>query len=196
MTAVIEQVHVRNPASLRRPLPELLDVVENAANTSHKRGLALEAVSVQVVRLVGARLLGWRVRGTATGGAEVDVVADTVQPPYLLIQIQSKASAINGREVIDREVGVATALKSNVILFVTAKNVGAAARRAAAMHMRETALAILFLAGADLRGGLAGITAAMRREWAVVRKIRSERGQERTHELDVVTREVVDGAPA
>jgi hypothetical protein len=183
MNTVLEQVHLQDPASLRRPLSDLLDVVDSV-QSNHKRGLALEGVCIQIVRLLGARFLGWRLRGDQTGGAEVDVVAETLGAPYLLIQLQSKASAITGREIVDREVGVAAALKSNVILFVTAKNVGPAARKAAATHMQESGIAILFLKGTDLRGGMAGITAAMRREWQIVRAIRSKRGQQRTQSFD------------
>lgn len=182
LEAVVEQVHLQDPASLRRPLPDLLAVVDDSARTNQERGMALEGVCIQVVRLAGMRFLGWRVRGDDTMGAEVDVVADTAGAPYLIVQVQSKASAITGREIIDREVGVSAALKSNVILFVTAKTVGPAARKAAAMHMQESALSILFLEGADLRRATGGtnIGAALAREWERVRDIRSRRGQERT----------------
>jgi hypothetical protein len=183
MNTVLQQLHLQDPASLRRPMNDLLDVVDSV-QSNHKRGLALEGVCIQVMRLLGARFLGWRLRGDQTGGAEVDVVAETIGAPYLLIQLQSKASAITGREIVDREVGVAATLKSNVILFVTAKNVGPAARKAAATYMQESAIAIIFLEGTDLRGGMAGIAAAMQREWQIVRAIRSKRGQQRTQSFD------------
>jgi hypothetical protein len=77
---------------------------------------------------MGARFVDWRQRGVETGGAEVDLVTESIGAPYLLIQVQSKASAITGRGRIDREVGVASSLKSNAILFVTAKRVGLARR--------------------------------------------------------------------
>lgn len=120
---------------------------------------------------------------TKTAGAEVDLVAEASNDPYLLIQLQSKASAINGREIIDREVGVAQSLKSNVILFVSAKNVGGAARRAAAAYMQETSLAVLFLDGTDISGGAAAVAAGIAREWGHVRLIKAKRGQERTRAM-------------
>ncbi len=184
MNAVLDQVHLLDPASLRKPLPDLLDIVDDTSKTSHARGLALEGVCIQVVRMLGARFVAWRLRGDQTSGAEVDVVAETLEKPYLLYQIQSKASAINGREIIDREVGVAGALKSNVILFVSAQKVGPAARRAASTHMQESNLAILFLEGKDLRGGIAGVAAAIECEWRIVRSIRSRRSQQRTQSFE------------
>lgn len=185
MNAVVEQAHLQDPASLRKPLPDLLAVVNDDKRSNHDRGLALEGVCIQVARLAGARFLGWRLRGDETNGAEVDVVAESIHPPYQLIQIQSKASAINGREIVDREVGVSAALKSNVLLFVSAKKIGPAARKAAAAHMQESSLSILFLDGDDLKGASAGagLGAALAREWERVRIVRSRRGQERARSL-------------
>lgn len=180
LDAVIEQAHLQDPASLRKPLKDLLGVVDDPTATNHARGLALEGVCIQVVRVLGARFVSWRLRGDQTNGAEVDVVAETVSHPYQVIQIQSKASAISGREIVDREVGVATALKSNVLLFVTAKKVGEAARAAAATYMQESNLSILFLEGDDPRAGAIGITAAMQREWQRVATVRSKRSEQRT----------------
>jgi hypothetical protein len=180
---VLNQVHLQDPASLRRPINDLLAIVDSRAS-SHKRGQALEGVCIQLLRLMGARFVDWRQRGVETGGAEVDLVAESIGAPYLFIQVQSKASAITGRDRIDREVGVASSLKSNVILFVTAKRVGPAARRAAAVYMRETNLAILFLDGTDLRGGAPSVIAAMVREWQAVRSVRAGRGHQRAADLE------------
>jgi site-specific DNA-methyltransferase (cytosine-N4-specific) len=185
MNSIIEQVHLQDPAALRRPLPDLLAIVNDEGRSNHERGMALEGVCIQIARLSGARFLGWRLRGDDTSGAEVDVVAETVYPPYQIIQIQSKASPINGREIVDREVGVSAALKSNVILFVSAKKIGPAARKAAASHMQESSLSILFLDSSDLTGASAGagVGMALAREWERVRIVRSRRGQERAMTL-------------
>lgn len=185
MNAVVEQAHLQDPKPLRKPLPDLLAVVNDEKRSNHERGLALEGVCIQVARLAGARFLGWRLRGDQTSGAEVDVVAESIHAPYQIMQIQSKASAINGREVVDREVGVSAALKSNVILFVSAKKIGPAARKAAATHMQESSLSILFLDGNDLKGASAGagLGSTLAREWERVRIVRSRRGQERAKTL-------------
>lgn len=184
MDTVLGQTHLLDPVSLRKPLPELLAAVaDEKNNTSHARGLALEGVCIQVVRMLGLRFLGWRLRGDHTAGAEVDLVAETINPPYQLVQLQSKASAITGREWVDREVGVAQTLKSSVILFVSAKDIGEAARRAAAAHMQESNIAILFVNGTDLKGGAAGVAAGFAREWGYVRSIKARRGQERAQSM-------------
>jgi hypothetical protein len=180
-TALATQVHLHDPASLRRPLADLLAIVTSEASSSHEKGLALEGVCVQLIWLMGARFVSWRRRGDETSGAEVDVIAELAERQYWLVQVQSKASAISGRDVVDREVGVAQTLKSNVLLLVSARKVGEAARRAADRHMLETGLAILFIDGSDLRAARSGaeIASALGREWDRVERVRSPRTRER-----------------
>jgi hypothetical protein len=184
-TALVQQTHLQDPASLRRPIRDLLKDVRNTNLSNHKRGLALEGVCIQLVRLLGARFVDWRRRGDETQGAEVDVVAELVRGQYQLIQLQSKASKISGRDVVDREVGVAAGLKSNVLLLVSAREVSDAARRAAASHMQESGLAILFLDGSDLERLEAGgeMARLMEREWRRVTAVRSPRSRQRTANL-------------
>lgn len=181
LEALVSQIHLQDPVNLRKPIGELNKIVRDRSKSSHERGQALEGVCIQIVRLIGARFLDWRRRGDETSGAEVDVVAEFVDGPYLLLQIQSKASPIAQRDVIDREVGIASGLKSNVILFISAQKVSAAARRAAANHMQDSPIAILFLDGTDLAKIETGAEVApmMRREWKRVASIRSPRSRER-----------------
>jgi hypothetical protein len=185
LDAVVQQTHLLDPVSLRRPIAELLVTVRDSTLSNHERGLALEGVCIQIVRLLGARFIDWRRRGDETAGAEVDVVAELVDGRYQLLQVQSKASRIGGREVVDREVGVAATLKSNVILFVSAQEVSDAARRAAATHMQESGLAILILDGTDLDALATGAEAArmIEREWQRVTAVRSARSRQRAETL-------------
>ncbi len=177
--ALAEQAHLADPADLRRPLADLLSEVRKATLSSHQRGRALEGVSIQVLRLMGARFLFWRRRAPDTAGAEVDIVADISNGRYLVVQIQSKASAITTRDVVDREVGVATSLRSNVLLFVSAKRVGPSARAAADNYMRNTNLSILFIEGADLDSveGGAELAPILEREYRRVRTMRKPAGE-------------------
>lgn len=181
LKVLVSQTHLQDPVSLRKPISELNKIVRDQSRTSHERGLALEGVCIQIVRLLGARFVGWRRRGDETSGAEVDVVAEFADGPYMLLQIQSKASPISQRDVIDREVGVASGLKSNVILLISAQKVSPAARRAAAAHMQDSPIAILFLDGTDLTKIETGSEVAqmLGREWNRVASIRSPRSRER-----------------
>ncbi len=183
--ALVRQTHLQDPASLRRPVKELLAAVRRSSSTNHERGLALEGVCIQLVWLIGASFVGWRRRGDETQGAEVDVIAEFTSGRYMLIQIQSKASRIASRDIVDREVGVATGLKSDVLLFVSAGDIGPAARRAAATHMQESGIAILFLDGRDLERMETGaeISGLLDREWRAVAAVRSPQIQRRVAAL-------------
>lgn len=183
--ALVRQTHLQDPVSLRRPLKDLLAVVRSSSSSNHERGLALEGVCIQLVRLIGASFVGWRRRGDETQGAEVDVIAELTGGRYLLVQIQSKASRIASRDIVDREVGVATGLKSNVLLLVSAGDIAAAARRAAATHMQESGIAILFLDGRDLERIESGaeISGLLDREWQAVTAVRSPRIRKRVAAL-------------
>lgn len=175
--ALAEQAHLADPADLRRPFAELLDEVRDSTLSSYQRGRALEGVSIQVLRLMGARFLFWRRRASDTAGAEVDVVGELANGRYLVVQIQSKASAITTRDVVDREVGVATTLRSNVVLFISAKRVGSSARNAADNYMRNTNLSIVFIDGEDLDSVKSGAELApiLAREYRRVRSMRVPR---------------------
>jgi Restriction endonuclease len=163
-----------DPRSLRRPIPELLAEVRDDSLSTDRRGKALEGVALQLTRALGVRFVAWRKRAHETGGAEVDLIASQANGRFAVWQIQCKVGSIRSRDVIDREVGVAQSLKSNIILFVTAGAVGKAARDAAETHMRATGLNIIFLDGADLDTVATGRSSAQSvdREFAWVAKIR------------------------
>jgi hypothetical protein len=156
MDALIEQVGVADPAMLRKPLAELLEIVRTEAATN-ERGLALEGVAIHIIRMMGAHFRDWRSKAREKGQAEVDLIAELVNGRYSIVQVQSKVSAITGRETVDREAGVSLTVLADIILFVSAKKIGRAARRAADEYMRITGLSIIFLDGDDLdalaRGG-------------------------------------------
>lgn len=147
--ALVEQVTVAEPAMLRKPLAELLETVRTEEAT-YTRGVALEGVAIAVLRLMGARFRTWRKNPSETGQAEVDLTADFVNGRYQVLQVQCKVSPIKTREVVDREVGVMLTVLANTILFISARDVGAAARRAADEYMRINAVSIIFLDGSDL----------------------------------------------
>lgn len=140
-----------DPRSLRRPIKELLAEAQDESLSGDRRGRALEGVALQLLRALGLRFLAWRKRAHETGGAEVDLIALQSNGTFAVCQVQCKVGSIRTREFIDREVGVAQALKSNIILFLTAGTVGNAARAAAVTYMKSTGLNIVFLDGHDLK---------------------------------------------
>jgi site-specific DNA-methyltransferase (cytosine-N4-specific) len=164
-----------DPRVLRRPVSELLSEVRDKQLSADRRGKALEGVALQLTRALGLRFIDWRRRAHETGGAEVDVIAIQTNGRFAIWQIQCKVGAIRSRDVVDREVGVAQSLKSDVIAFVTAEDVGRAARDAAEGHMRATGTNIVFLDKSDLDAfaGGASPVGSVDREFNRVREVRS-----------------------
>ncbi|MGH2731619.1 MAG: hypothetical protein ACRDJG_01505, partial [Actinomycetota bacterium] len=162
---------------LRRSLGELLAEVRNPSLGSDRRGKALEGVALQVILALGLRFARWRKRANETGGAEVDLAAFQTNGRFSVWQVQCKVSAMTGREAVDREMGVARLLRSNVIAFVSAGSVGTAPRKAAESYMRATGVNLIFVDGADLDAIARGIPPAklIDQQFLAVEKIRGPR---------------------
>ncbi len=173
--ALVVQAELPDPAMLRRPLADLLAEVRSPRASKHDRGYALEGVCIQIMRLIGGQFMGWRVRAHQTGNAEVDVLAELVNGRHDVVLMQSKVAAISGRGAVDREVAVGqNQVRCQIIVFVSAGDVGTAARAAADSYMRSTNLAILFFDGKDLDaiGPRGTIVKALHREFDHVRAVR------------------------
>lgn len=74
-------------ANIIRPLEEK-NIIEKKASMGiddadkHVKGLALEAFAIKMMRIVDLNFIGTRVKGSETGGAEVDVIFDTTRLNY------------------------------------------------------------------------------------------------------------------
>ena len=76
ITPMIEQLERQSQADLRPMLRKSLKEIreELGSPDRHVRGLALEALAFKLMRLVDLAYVATRLRGSATGGAEVDLV--------------------------------------------------------------------------------------------------------------------------
>ncbi len=133
---------------LRKPLAEILG--ELTSDDRHISGLALEALAFKLMRFLGMDYLATRLRASATGGAEVDLVFQSARLIYSRWQVQCKNTARVSLDDVAKEVGLTAFLKSNVIVIVTTGTVGGEARRYANKIMRDSNLAIVMLDGPDL----------------------------------------------
>lgn len=85
------------------------------------RGVALELLAVWIIRLLGLRFTGWRLRHyRATGGGEVDVMAASDRIVYNRWQIQCKNLRSDvSVDVIAKEVGLTFITRADVVMLVT-----------------------------------------------------------------------------
>jgi hypothetical protein len=133
---------------LRKPLSEVRDELKSA--DIHVKGLALEALAFKLMRLVDMDYMATRLRASATGGAEVDLVFQSARLVYSRWQVQCKNTARVSLDDVAKEVGLTAFIKSSVIVIVTTGTIGGEARRYANKIMRDSNLAVIMLDGADL----------------------------------------------
>jgi site-specific DNA-methyltransferase (cytosine-N4-specific) len=136
---------------LRKPLNDILQ--ELNAVDKHVRGLALEALAFKLMRLIDLDYVATRLRGTATGGAEVDLIFESARLVFSRWQIQCKnvAGGVSLDDVA-KEVGLTHMLKSNVVVIVSTGKIGIQARQYASKVMQDSNLDVVLIDGSDLEG--------------------------------------------
>jgi hypothetical protein len=151
---LLQQLEQQSDANLRpllrKPFKEVVDELD--ARDKHKRGLALEALAFKLMRLIDMDYVATRLRGTATGGAEVDVIFESSRLVFSRWQVQCKNTSRVSLDDVAKEVGLTHFLKSNVIVMVSTGEIGAEARRYANKIMTDSNLCIVMIDGADIKG--------------------------------------------
>ena len=149
---LIEQLEQQAQADLRpllrKPLKDIRE--ELKAGTRHSRGLALEALAFKLMRLIDLTYVATRLRGAATGGAEVDLVFESARLVFSRWQIQCKNAARVSLDDVAKEVGLTHVLKSNAVVMVSTGKIGGEARRYADRIMADSNLCVIMVDGGDL----------------------------------------------
>lgn len=149
---LIEQIERQTQADLRpllrKPLKDIRK--ELSAKDRHIRGLALEALAFKLMRLIDLTYVATRLRGIATGGAEVDLVFESTRLVFSRWQIQCKNTSRVALDDVAKEVGLTHFLKSNAIVMVSTGEIGGEARRYANEIMADSNLCIVMVDGNDL----------------------------------------------
>lgn len=133
---------------LRKPLDDILR--DLTVRDRHVRGLALEALAFRLMRLIDLTYVATRLRGTATGGAEVDLVFESTRLVFSRWQVQCKNTARVSLDDVAKEVGLTHLLKSNVIVLVGTGQIGPEARRYANKVMTDSNLCVVMIDGTDI----------------------------------------------
>ena len=152
ITPLIEQLEHQTQADLRPMLRKPLHEIREDLNSTdrHVRGLALEALAFKLMRLIDLTYVATRLRGTATGGAEVDVIFEGARLIFSRWQVQCKNTARVSLDDVAKEVGLTHFLKSNVIVMVSTGEIGNEARRYANKIMTDSNLCVVMVDGSDL----------------------------------------------
>ena len=89
-------------------------------------------------------------RGSATGGAEVDLIFESARLVFSRWQVQCKNTARVSLDDVAKEVGLTHFLKSNAIVMVSTGEIGNEARRYSNKIMADSNLCIVMLDKSDL----------------------------------------------
>ena len=143
------QADPRVVALLRQPLGSILSDLDSSDR--HVAGLALEAVALNLMRLLNMDYVATRLRAAETGGTEAGLVCQSTRLVFTRWQIQCKNAVRMSMDDVAREVGLTHLLRSNAIVVVTTGTVDAEARRYANKVMGDSNLAIVLMDGADLK---------------------------------------------
>jgi site-specific DNA-methyltransferase (cytosine-N4-specific) len=133
---------------LRKPLGDILKDLTH--RDKHIKGLALEALAFYLMRLIDLTYIATRLRGQATGGAEVDLIFEGTRFIFSRWQIQCKNIRTVSLDDVAKEVGLTHQLKSNVIMVVSTGSIGEEARKFAHHVMNTTNLDIILMDRTDL----------------------------------------------
>ena len=152
ITPLIEQLEKQTQADLRpllrKPLKEIREEMDS--EDRHIRGLALEALAFKLMRLIDLTYVATRLRGSATGGAEVDLIFQSARLVFSRWQVQCKNTARVSLDDVAKEVGLTHFLKSNAIVMVSTGEIGNEARRYSNKIMTDSNLCIVMLDKSDL----------------------------------------------
>ncbi len=146
--ALEKQANAEIRPLLRKSFAEILQ--DLASENRHIKGLALEALAFHLMRLLDLTYIATRLRGVATGGAEVDLIFEGIRFIFSRWQIQCKNTKTVSLDDVAKEVGLTIRLKSNVVLVVSTGSIGDEARSYAATVMRDTNLNIALMDRDDL----------------------------------------------
>lgn len=124
-----------------------------ASNDTFKKGQALEAYAIHIMRLMGLRFIGWRKRAQdTTGRAEVDaLLAGPLGGIPTRWQVQCKNTP-GGRVVLEdvaKEVGLVPLTKATHVMLIANCPITGGAREYSAEVNRQTSLTVFLLDQAD-----------------------------------------------
>jgi site-specific DNA-methyltransferase (cytosine-N4-specific) len=148
LNALDQQIGIELRPLLRKSIAEILEDVKS--QDRYVKGLALEALAFHLMRLVDLKYVATRLRGAATGGAEVDLIFEGVRLLFSRWQIQCKNTGTVSLDDVAKEVGLTFQLKSNVVMVVSTGDLSSDARQYAQVVMQTSNIDIVLLDSHDL----------------------------------------------
>jgi len=133
---------------LKAPLSQIFDNLNSSS--TYIKGIALELLSLRLIRDIGLYPQAFRLRSEKTQGAEVDLIANGLHLHYSRWLFQCKNTKSVGVHDLAKEVGMAVLLKANVIAMVTTGKFSSTVRQYATGLAQSSALQTILIDGAVL----------------------------------------------
>lgn len=132
---------------LSQPIAAIRDWLEGT--DINRRGIALELLALRMLADLSVEPCRMRARGPETGGAEIDVLAESLSPAYSLWCVQCKRYAETKVRLNDiaREVGVANVVHARVVMVITTSNFTADAQEFANTVGKRMPMQVLLVDG-------------------------------------------------
>lgn len=129
------------------PRPQVYKDLEST--DTYVKGLALEILAIQLATDLGLTPFRLRERGAATGGAEVDLIAEGAHLHFSrwLFQCKNKPKSAVGLSDLAKEVGMAVLLKAHVIVMVTTGRFASSVEEYARSLAETTPLQVVLVDG-------------------------------------------------
>lgn len=141
------------PADLQKQLDTPTEKIIKGLGSKDtgKKGISLELLALRLASDIGLLPVELRQRGTQTGGAEVDLVAEGAHLHFSRWLFQCKNQVSNvGLSVLAKEVGMATLLKAQVVVILTTSKFAGSVREFAKQAAESSAIQIILLDGGSL----------------------------------------------
>ena len=108
LASVLEQIEIIAGKEVLQYCQKSLEDLRTEIDSTdtHVKGLALEAFAIKMMRIINLDFIGTRVKGSETGGAEVDVLFDTTRLNYSRWQVQCKNTPKVSIDQVAKEVGL------------------------------------------------------------------------------------------
>ena len=141
------------PPKVRKLLDRTLKEIEKGLDSAEAAvsGVALEALAVRMAYDLGLVPRDVRSRKQGTKDAEADVLAETQDILYARWLFQCKKQNQVNRDVLVRELGIASLTRTQVIVLVTTGKFKATVLRFADSITRETAIQVVLVNGDTVR---------------------------------------------
>jgi site-specific DNA-methyltransferase (cytosine-N4-specific) len=146
--ALDRQIGIELRPLLQKSIAEILEDVKS--QDQYVKGLALEALAIHLMRLIDLKYVATRLRGAATGGAEVDLIFECARLLFSRWQVHCKNSDTVSLDEVAKEVGLTFQLKSNVVMVVSTGDFSSDVRQYAQVVMQTSNIDIVLLDSHDL----------------------------------------------